>query len=335
MQFDRWKRRDFVALLGSAAAPWPLAARAQQREQVRRIAMLISYAESDPEAQARISALRNRLQELGWTEGLNLRIEYRWGAFSAAPTERFARELIALQPDLILTTNTPTTASVQQQTHTIPIIFANVVDPLGSGFIASLSRPGGNITGFTNLEATIPGKWLELLKEFSPQINRVAFLFNPSTALYAEYFLRPFKTTAQSMRVKATVAPVDSVSAVESVIFTQASEPNGALMVMPDAFTTNHRTEITSLAARHRLPVIYPFRTFCEAGGLLSYGHDLIDQYRRVATYVDRVLKGAKPSALPVQAPIKFELVINLKSAKALGLTVPPTLLATADDVIE
>ena len=312
-----------------------MAARAQPGDRVRRIGMLISYAESDPEAQARIMALRKGLQELGWTEGLNLRIEYRWGAVAAAPTELFARELISLQPDLILTTNTPTTASIKQRTQTIPIIFANVVDPLGSGFIASLSRPGGNITGFTNLEATIPGKWLELLKEIAPQINRVAFLFNPSTAAYAEYFLSPFKTTAQSMGVKAIVAPVESASRLESVIATQATELNGALMVMPDAFTMNHREQITSLMARHRLPVVYPFRTFCEAGGLLSYGHDLIDQYRRAATYVDRVLKGAKPSALPVQAPVKFELVINMKTAKAQGLDVPATLLARADEVIE
>ncbi len=330
------RRREFITLLGGAAAAWPLAARAQQPERMRRIGVLMAYAESDREGQACVAAFREGLQKLGWTEGRNIRIDTRWATpGDAEAMQRFAKELVALQPDLILSHNTPTTAALLQQTRTIPIIFANVSDPVGSGFVASFPRPGGNVTGFTNMEPTMAGKWLELLKEIAPRVNRVAFLFNPATAPYAEYYLNPFKAAAASFAVEAIAAPVRDTSELESVIAAQAREPNGGLIVMPDTFTTAHRAEITSLAARYRLPAVYPFRFFTELGGLLSYGNDLLDNFRRAATYADRILKGAKPSELPVQAPVKFELVINLKTAKALGLDVPLHLQQRADEVIE
>jgi len=328
------KRREFIALLGGAAA-WPLAARAQQAGSTRRIAVLMSFAESDPEAQARVGAFRNGLQELGWAEGRNIRIDVRWAADDAALMQRFAKELVALHPDLILSHNTPTTASLLQQTRTIPIVFAVVSNPVGSGFVASFPRPGGNVTGFTNIEPTMAGKWLELLKEIAPHVARVAFLFNPATAPYAEDYLGPFKAAAASLALEAIGAPVRDTLELESAIATQARAPNGGLVVMNDSFLVAHRAEITSLAARYRLPAIYPFRSFVELGGLLFYGNDLIDSFRRAATYADRILKGEKPSELPVQAPVKFELVINRKTAKALGLTIPQTLLATTNEVIE
>ena len=287
---------------------------------MRRIGVLMAYAESDPEAQAWVAAFREGLQKLGWTEGRNIRIDTRWAASDAELMQRFAKELVALQPDLILSSSTPTTAALLQQTRTIPIIFAVVADPVGSGFVASFPRPGGNVTGFTNFEPTMAGKWLELLKEIAPRVNRVALLFNPATAPYVEYYLNPFKAAAASFAVEAIAAPVRDTSELESVIAAQAREPNGGLIVMPDTFMTAHRAEITSLAARYRLPAVYSFRFFAELGGLLSYGNDRLDNFRRAATYADRILKGEKPSELPVQAPAKFELVINLKTAKALGL---------------
>ena len=330
------RRREFITLLGGAAAAWPLAARAQQPERMRRIGVLMAYAESDREGQACVAAFREGLQKLGWAEGRNIRIDTRWATpGDAEAMQRFAKELVALQPDLILSQSTPTTAALLQQTRTIPIVFANVSDPVGSGFVASFPRPGGNVTGFTNIEPTMAGKWLELLKEIAPRVDRVAFLFNPATAPYAEYYLNPFKAAAASFAVEAIAAPVRDTSELESVVAAQAREPNGGLIVMPDTFTSAHRVEITSLAARYRLPAVYPFRFFTELGGLLSYGNDLPDNFRRAATYVDRILKGAKPSELPVQAPVKFELVINLKTAKALGLDVPLQLQQRADEVIE
>jgi putative tryptophan/tyrosine transport system substrate-binding protein len=329
------RRREFITLVGGATA-WPLAARAQQGDRMRRIGVLMGYAESDREAQGFVAAFREGLQKLGWTEGRNIRIDTRWATPGDAESmQRFAKELVALQPDLILSQGTPTTAALLQQTRTIPIIFANVGDPVGSGFVASFPRPGGNVTGFTNIEPTMAGKWLELLKEIAPRVTRVAFLFNPATATYAEYFLNPFKAAAASFAVEAIAAPVRDTSELEAVVAAQAREPNGGLMVLPDAFTTGHRAEITSLAARYRLPAVYPFRFFTELGGLLSYGSHPLDNYRRAASYADRILKGAKPSELPVQAPVKFELIINLKTAKALGLDVPVQLQQRADEVIE
>jgi len=329
------RRRDFIALLGCGAAlALPHVARAQDR--MRRIGVLMAYPEGDAEAQARVAAFRDGLQKLGWTEGRNIRIDTRWATpGDAEARQRFAKELVALQPDLIFSLNTPTTAALVQQTRTIPIVFAVVVDPVGSGFVASLPRPGGNVTGFTLMEPTMAGKWLELLKEIAPRVNRVAFLFNPATAPYAEYYLNPFRAAAASFAVEAIAAPVHDTSELESVVAAQAREPNGGLIAMPDSFMTAHRAEITSLAARYRLPAVYAYRYFTEVGGLLSYGSDQLDDYRRAATYVDRILKGAKPSELPVQAPVKFELVINLKTAKALGLDVPLHLQQRADAVIE
>jgi putative ABC transport system substrate-binding protein len=329
------KRREFVTLLGGAAAVWPLAARAQQPERMRRIGVLMSLADTDPEAQARVAAFRKGLQTLGWAEGRNVRIDIRWAASDAALIQRFAKELIALQPDLILSHNTPTTASLLQQTRTIPIVFVIVSDPVGSGFVASFPRPGGNITGFTNIEPTMAGKWLELLKEIAPSVARVALLFNPATTPYAEYYLGPLKAAAASFAVEAIAAPVRDAPELESVVAAQAREPNSGLLVMPDSFMNVHSADIVSLAARHRLPAVYPFHFFAEGGGLLSYGNDLFDSFRRAAGYVDHILKGEKPADLPVQAPVKFNLVINLKTAQTLGIQVPPSLLALADEVIE
>jgi putative ABC transport system substrate-binding protein len=329
------RRRTFITLLGGAAAAWPLAARAQQAERVRRIGLIMSVPESDREGQARVVAFREGLQHLGWTEGRNIQIDTRWATPDVESVQRFAKELVALKPDLIFSQNTLTTASVLQQTRTIPIIFANVPDPIGSGFVASLPRPGGNVTGFIDFEPTMAGKWLELLKEIAPRVSRVAYSFNPATATYAEYYLGPFKAAAMVFGVAAIEAPVHDASELESVIAAQAREPNGGLIVMSDAFMQAHRVEITSLAARYRLPTVYPWRYYTDLGGLLSYGNNLIDQYRRAATYAHRILRGEKPGELPVQAPVKFEMTINLKTAKALGLTVPDKLLVAADEVIE
>ena len=330
------RRRKFITLLGGAAATWPLAARAQQLDRMRRVGVLMAYAEGDREGgQALTAAFHEALQKLGWAEGQNIRIDTRWAVSDVEAMQRFAKELVALQPDLILSGNTPTTASLLQQTRTIPIIFVSVSDPVGSGFVANFARPSGNVTGFTNIEPTIAGKWLELLKEVAPRVNRVAFLFNPTTATYAEYYLTPFKTAALSLGVEAIVAPVHDTSELASVVAGQAREPNGGLIVMTDIFMNVHRAEVTSLAARYRLPAVYPYRFYTEVGGLMSYGNDQIDNFRRAAIYADRVLKGAKPSELPVQAPVKFELVINLRTAKTLGLDVPFLLQQRADEVIE
>jgi putative ABC transport system substrate-binding protein len=325
-------RRDFITLLGGAAA-WPLVANAQQ---VRRIGVLMAHPESDAEFHAYLDAFREGLQKLGWTEGRNIRIDTRWGALDDAKLrQQSAKELVALQPDLILTQNTPPTASMLQQTRTIPIVFVIVADPVGSRFVENLGRPGGNATGFTIMEPTIIGKLLELLKEIAPRVNRAAFLFNPATSPYRDVYLNPFKTAAPSLAVEAILAPVHDVSELESVIAAQGRDSNGSLIVMPDGFLNVHREEIVSLAARYRVPAVYPWRFFAELGGLLSYGSDQRDMFRVAATYVDRILKGEKPADLPVQAPTKYELVINLKTAKALGLDVPWFLQQRADEVIE
>jgi putative ABC transport system substrate-binding protein len=329
------RRRDLITLVGGAVVIWPLAARAQQPQRTWRIGVLMGYAESDREGQANVAAFRGGLQQLGWTEGRNIRIDTRWAAADADLMQRFAKELVALEPDLILTQNTPTTAAMLQQTRTIPIIFANVSDPVGSGFVAGLPRPGGNVTGLIDMEGSMAGKWLELLKEVAPRIARVAFLFNPATAPFAEYYLNHFKAAAASFAVEAIAAPVRDTSELESVVAAQAREPNSGLIVMPEAFMNVHRAEVTSLAAHYRLPAVYPRRFFAEVGGLLSYGNDQSDNFRRTATYVDRILKGSNPGDLPIEQPIKFELVINLKAAKALGLSIPPSILARADGVIE
>jgi putative ABC transport system substrate-binding protein len=302
---------------------------------MRRIGVLMMYAESDAQAQALVAVFRAGLRDLGWTEDHKIRLDYRWATSDSESIQRSAKELVALQPDLILSSSTPTTASLLQQTRTIPIISANIVDPVGSGFVASLPKPGGNVTGFLNLEASMTGKWLELLKEIAPRVIRVAIFFNPLTAPYAEIYLTPFNAAAASLGVEAIVAPVRDMTELDTFIAAQARDPNGGLMVMPDGFMFAHHAEIASLAARYRLPTVSSYRAVPKAGSLLSYRNDILDNYRRAATYADRILKGEKPSELPVQFPVKFELVVNLKTAKALGLEVPPSLLARADEVIE
>ena len=329
-------RRDLITLLGGAAAAWPLAARAQQPDQARRIGVLMGYPENDPEAQAYFAAFRDGLRKLGWTEDRNIRIDHRWITPGDTDSlQRFAKELVALQPDVILSNTTPTTAALLQQTRTIPIIFANVGDPVGSGFVASFPQPGGNVTGFNVSEPTQAGKWVELLRETAPRVVRTALLFNPASAPFFEYYLKTFNAAAASFGMEAITAPVRDMPGLESVVAALARE-NGGLVVLNEDFTIAHRAEIISLAARYRLPAVYPYPFFAELGGLLSYGVNLSDNFRRAAPYADRILKGEKPADLPVQAPpTKYELVINLKTAKALGLTVPPSLLATADEVIE
>ena len=330
------RRREFISLLGGVATAWPLAARAQQADHMRRIGVLMGYPENDLEGPAFFAAFREGLQKLGWIEGRNIRLDTRWvSPEDAEARQRFAKELVALQPDLILSSVTPTTAALLQQTRTIPIVFATVSDPVGSGFVASLARPGGNVTGFQALLGSLGGKWLELLKEIAPRVTSVAMLFNPAVAPYAEAFLDPFKAAASSFAVEPIAASVRDTSELEAVIAAQARAQNGGLIVMPDTFMDVHRAEIISLAARFGVPAIYPRRPFTEVGGLLSYGIDQLDSYRRAAIYVDRILKGEKPSELPVQAPVKFELVINLKTAKALELEVPWFLRQRADEVIE
>jgi putative tryptophan/tyrosine transport system substrate-binding protein len=329
------RRRQFMTVFGGAAAAWSFAVLAQA-DRVRRVGMLMAHAESDPEFKAYVAAFRDGLQMLGWTEGRNVRIDARWGALDDAESrKRSAQELVALRPDVILAQNTPPTATLLQQTRSIPIVFVIVADPVGSGFVESLARPGRNATGFTVMEPTITGKWLELLKEISPRVKRVAFLFNPATAPYAETYLQPFKAAATVLGLDAAAAPVRSVSELESVAGAQARGSNGSLVVMPDGFLNVHRAEIIALAARNRLPAIYPWRFFPELGGLMSYGSEQRELFRLSATYVDRILRGAKPSELPVQAPVKFELVINLKTARTLGLDVPLRLQQRADDLIE
>ncbi len=330
------RRREFITLLGSVAATWPLTAGAQPPERMLLVGVLMGYAESDSEGQVQIAAFRDGLQKLGWLEGRNVRIEARWATpTDAAAMQRSAKELVALQPNVILSSTTPTTATLLQQTRTIPVVFGTVGDPIGSGFVASLARPGGNVTGFTTVEGSLGGKYLEILKEVAPKVTRVSAMFNPAAAPYVEYFMGYFKTAAQSLGITASTAVVQHASEIEPVISALAREPNSGLVVMPDSFTLAHRVEVTSFAARYRLPTVYPWRSFAEVGGLLAYGVDIADNFRRAAAYVDRILKGEKPADLPVQAPTKYELVINRKTAKALGLEVPPSLLATADEVIE
>jgi len=330
------RRRDLIKGIAGSAIAWPLAARAQQGERVRRISVLMGYPDTDSEGHAGVAAFQEGLQRLGWSLGDKVRIDTRWAAPGDTDVlHRFAKELVTLQPDLILSHSTPTTAALLQETRTIPIVFAFVSDPLGSGFVASFPHPGGNVTGFIVMEPGMAGKWLELLKQIAPRVARVAIVFNPTTAPYANYYLAPFKAAAQSFAVEDTVAPVHNSGELESVIAAQAREPNGGIIVMPDSFTDAHRVEIISLAARYALPAVYPFHYWAEDGGLLSYGVDQIDNFQRAAIYADRILKGEKAGDLPVQTPSKFQLVINLKTAKALGLTISRDFLLVADEVIE
>jgi ABC-type uncharacterized transport system substrate-binding protein len=325
------RRREFITLVGGTAAAWPFAAQAQRK--MRRIGVLINTAADDPEGQSRLAGFLQGLQEAGWAVGRNVTIDVRWAAADVELMKRFAKELVALKPDLIFTSTTHATAAMLQATSTIPVVFTLVADPVGSGFVASLPRPGGNVTGFTPIVGSLGGKWVELLKEIAPSVGRVSMVFNPQMATYVEGYLVSFKAAAASLGMEASVAPVHDIHEVELLI--SASEPNSGLVVMADAFTTLHRSEIVSLVVRYRVPAINWSRIFAEGGGLISYGPYLIDEYRRAAGYVDRILKGEKPADLPVQAPTKYEMVVNLKTARALVLNVPKSVLARADELIE
>jgi putative tryptophan/tyrosine transport system substrate-binding protein len=327
------KRREFITLLGGAAA-WPLGARAQQGERMRRIGVLMNLSSDDAEGQARNAAFLQGLQELGWTVGRNVRIEYRWGAGDAELFRRYASELVALAPDVILAGGGAVVPSLLQATRTVPIVFTGTPDPVGAGFVESLARPGGNATGFTIYEYGISGKWLELLKEIAPHVTRAAVIRDPAIAAGLGQW-GAIQSVAPSLGVELRPLGVRDAGEIERAITAFAHSPNGGLIVTGSALAVVHRELITTLAARYRLPAVYTLPLMANAGGLISYGPDSIDPYRRAAGYVDRILKGEKPADLPVQAPTRYELVINLKTAKALGLTVPETLLARADEVIE
>ena len=327
------RRRDFITLLGSAPVLWPLAARAQQADRMRRIGVLMTLAADDPEGQARVAAFRQGLQQLGWTGGHDVQIETRW-ATSNIEARKHAAELVALAPDLILATGSPTVAALQQATRSVPIVFVNVADPVGAGFVDGLARPGGNITGFALYEYSMSGKFLELLKEIAPRVTRVGVLRDPAIAAGSGQ-LGVIQALAPSFGVELTPIGVRETGEIERGISAIARKPNGGLIVTGSPLAIIHRELIIALAARHRLPAVYFYRFFVREGGLISYGPDSIDPYRRAAGYVDRILKGEKPADLPVQAPTKFELAINVKTARTLGLTVPDRLLALADEVIE
>jgi putative tryptophan/tyrosine transport system substrate-binding protein len=329
------RRREFIVALGSAAAAWPLAARAQHGERMRRVAFLHPYTENDPEVLARVVAFRQGLEALGWTENRNIRIEHRYSGGDLGQIQTYATELVRSAPDLIVGSGTPITAALQRATDTIPIVFNVVNDPVGQGFVATLSHPGGNITGFTFIDFPLIGKWVEMLKEIAPEVRRVTLMFNPDSAPFYPVFLREFGAAPASLAVELSASPVHNEAEIEAAITAFAREPRGGLIPAPDAFTNTRRHLVMALAQRLRLPAIYGFRQFVTEGALMSYAPDAADIVRRSAAYVDRILKGERPTALPVQAPVKYDLVLNLKTANALALTVPPTLLARADEVIE
>jgi putative ABC transport system substrate-binding protein len=328
------RRREFITLLGGAAAAWPLAARAQPGDRMRRIGVLMAITADDPESQARLAAFAQGLQQMGWTVGQNVRVDYRWSGANADNMRKYAAELVALAPDVILAHSSAAVAPLLQATRTMPVVFTTVADPVGAGYVESLAHPGGNITGFINFEYAFGGKWLELLKDIAPRVTRVAVLRESAIAAGPAQF-GAIQAVAPSLGVE--LRPVDTRDAgeIERAITAFAQGSNGGLIVTGSPAASVHRGLIVALAARHRLPAVYNARFYVTAGGLISYGADVVDQFRRAAGYVDRILKGEKPADLPVQAPTKYELVINLKAAKALGLEIPPMLLARADEVIE
>ena len=326
-------RRDLlIGLLALSAAATPLPTHAQRP---KRLGILMGYAQDDPEALLRLAAFKERLGALGWTEGRNLTVDIRWTAGDVARAAAFAKELVAFQPDVILTNTTPSTAAVQRETNTIPIVFTIVSDPVGSGFVKTLSRPGGNITGFINLEASLVQKWLELLKELAPQITRVAVIYNPQTAPYTDYYLRPLNDAAQKFAVKIVPVIARSAAEIGDAITALGREAGNGLIVMTDSFMFVHRKLIIERTAREKIPATYWVGNIPAEGGLISYGVDYLELFRRAAPYVDRILRGAKPADLPVEQPAKFELIVNVKAARAMGLTITPSLLLRADQVIE
>jgi putative tryptophan/tyrosine transport system substrate-binding protein len=330
------RRREFITLLGGAAVAWPLAARAQQPEQMRRIGILMPTTPADAERQTDLGALQQRLTELGWIADRNIRIEYRWGGGDIEQTQAHAVELVRAAPDLIFACFNAQLAPLSRATKQIPIVFVGVSDPIGSGFVASFARPGGNITGFTLYEPSMAGKWLGTLREIAPALTRVGLMTNPDTAtLRGRLYSQAFETAAASFAIKPLAVTVRSTEDVDTVMTSLGEEANTGLIVAPDTFTESHSDQIVLLATRHRVPAIYGLRHFPKRGGLVSYGPDTVDTFRRAASYIDRVLRGEKPSELPVQAPTKFDLVVNLKTATALNLSVPASLLAQADEVIE
>jgi len=328
------RRREFITLLGGATG-WPLAVCAQQPARLRRIGVLIGFAETDPAVRSWLGAFRDTLANLGWTEGSNLRIEVRWAGDDPDRMKTFAKELVDLRPDAILSVTTPVTGALIRETQTIPIVIATVADPISSGFVANLGRPGGNLTGFALYEPSMGGKWLELLKQIAPGVTRVALLFNPATTVPVKFYMSSIEAAASSFAIQASTAPVHAKDEIEGVIATLAGNPGAGLIVMPDLFNTVNRDMIIAIAARSRVPAIYFVRAFTDSGGLISYGPDFAEQYPQAAEYIDRILKGEKPGNLPIQMPIKVPLIINLKTSKALGLDVPVHLLQLADEVIE
>jgi putative ABC transport system substrate-binding protein len=327
------QRRQFIKLLGGAAA-WPLAAHAQQGDRVRRIGVLMPYDENDPVMKPRLSAFTQALADLGWADGRNVRMDLRWHGDDINQIPAVAQELVGLQPDIILTNGTPASVAVHRETRTIPIVFVSVGDPVASGIVARLDRPTGNITGFANLEATLGGKWLELLSEIAPGLKRATVMFNPDTTPASTY-MPSLETAARLLKVALIIAPVHSDVEIERTIIDLGCEPRGGLVIIPDVFTIAHRAPIILAAARNNVPVVYSDSYFARDGGLLAYGVDRVDLFRRAATYVDRILRGEKPGDLPVQFPVKYEMVVNLKASKALGLTVPNSILVRAGEVIE
>jgi putative ABC transport system substrate-binding protein len=328
------RRRQFIAGVACAAV-WTLGARAQQPNRMRILAVLSGGAESDPNNRSWLSAFDAALQSLNWMDGQNIRIERRYGSGDVNRMREYAKELLDLGPDLMLATNTPSATAIMGVTHKIPLLFVNVTDPVGSGIVSSLSNPGGNATGFTNFEFTMGGKWLQILMEMAPDIKRTAIIFNPELAPFSDGYIRSFRAGADSLGVDAILAPIHDVDQLEVLLIAQSRESGGSIIVMPDAFTGSNRDFIIDFAVRYRLPSIYPYRAFALDGGLISYGPDFDDLYRRTAAYADRILRGINPAGLPVQQPSKFELVVNRKTAQAIGLTIPDSLLARADEVIE
>src|SRR5262252_136170 len=331
------RRREFIKLLGGAsAAVWPHTIMAQEPNRVRRIGVLMELAADDPQARANIAAFQRGLHTLGWLEGSNLTVDYRWAPDDAVLVWKFAKELVQVRPELIVAGSSPVVATLLGETRSIPIVFVSISDPIGEGFIASFAHPGGNVTGFTNFESSMTGKWVELLKDIAPEITRVGFLFNPqATAGGGSYFLGPIDAAASAFKVKAVMALVHDDDEIEAAFAALAREPGAGAVLLPDIFTVAHHLLVVTLAELYRVPTIYGYRFMTERGGLMSYGVDIDNLFERAATYVDRILKGANPADLPVQAPTKFELAVNQKTAKALGLTVPPMLLAIADEVID